>query len=104
MSQRYRITRAFRENHNSAPAQTISLEVCKQYFTSKPDFSYTSEFTVKGSTSMTIEGDFFMWSYGDTKIPFRYYQGDIYVSGINEAVIPKMIEVAGELEADVLEG
>ncbi|WP_364147795.1 hypothetical protein [Paenibacillus sp. LPE1-1-1.1] len=45
-----------------------------------------------------------MWSCVDTTIPFRYYQGDIYVSGTNEAVIPKMIEVASELRADVSEG
>ncbi|OAB41519.1 hypothetical protein [Paenibacillus glacialis] len=102
MSQRYRITRALQENGNVA--QTISLEECKQYFSSKADFSYTTVYTVTGSTSMSIEGDFFMWSYNDTKIPFRYYQGDIYVSGTNEAVIPIMIEVAGELGADVLEG
>ncbi|MDF2961277.1 MAG: hypothetical protein K0S39_3012 [Paenibacillus sp.] len=102
MSKRYRITREFQENGNSA--QTITLEESKRYFMSKPDFSYTSVFTVTGNTSMSIEGDFFMWSYGDTKIPFRHYQGDIYVSGTNEAVIPKMIEVASELGADVLEG
>lgn len=101
MSQRYRITRAFQENGHSP--QTISLEECKQYFTSKPDFSYTSVFTVTGSTTMSIEGDFFMWSYGDAKIPFRHYQGDLYVSGTNEAVIPIMVEVASELRADVLE-
>jgi hypothetical protein len=102
VSQRYRITRALQKNSDTA--QTISLEECKRYFASKPDFSYTSLFTVSGSTSMSIEGDFFMWSYGDTKIPFRHFQGDIYVSGTNEAVIPKMIEVAGELGADVQEG
>jgi len=101
MSQRYRITRAFQENHTSP--QTISLEECKQYFTSKPDFSFTSVFTVTGSTSMSIDGDFFIWSSGDTKIPFRHYQGDLYVSGTNEAVIPIMVEIAGELRADVLE-
>ncbi|NHN34505.1 hypothetical protein [Paenibacillus agricola] len=102
MSQRFRITRGFQENGNLA--QIISLEECKRYFTSKPDFSYTSVFTVSGATSMSIEGDFFMWSYGDIKIPFRHYQGDIYVSGTNEAVIPKMIEVAGDLGAEVMEG
>lgn len=101
MSQRYRITRSLQESGNSA--QTISLEECKQYFESKPEFSYTSVYTVTGSTTMSIEGDFFMWSYNDTKIPFRHYQGDIYVSGTNEAVIPIMIEVASELRADVLE-
>ncbi|SEG72161.1 hypothetical protein [Paenibacillus sp. UNC499MF] len=102
MSQRYRITRAFQENGNSA--KTISLEECKQYFSSKADFSYTTVFTVKGATSMSIEGDFFMWSYdGDTVIPFRHYEGDIYVSGTNKVVIPLVIEVASDLEADVQE-
>ncbi|NQX69169.1 hypothetical protein HQN90_23845 [Paenibacillus alba] len=102
MSQRYRITRAMQEKDDAA--STISLEECKLYFASQPDFTYTSVFTVTGATSMSIEGDFFMWSCGDTKIPFRHYQGDIYVSGTNEAVIPRMLEVASELEADVLEG
>ncbi|MCJ8010291.1 hypothetical protein MUG84_00860 [Paenibacillus sp. KQZ6P-2] len=102
MSQRYRITRAFQEEDNSP--QTISLEECKLYFASKPDFTYTTVFTVKGQTTMSIEGDFFMWSYGDTQIPFRLYQGDLYVSGTNEAVIPKMLEVASDLRADVAEG
>jgi hypothetical protein len=102
MSQRYRITRASQGNENSS--QIISIEECKQYFTAKPDFSYTSVFTVTGSTSMSIDGDFFIWSYGNIKIPFRHYQGDIYVSGTHEAVIPKMTEIAAELGADVLEG
>ncbi|WP_340008572.1 hypothetical protein MHH52_11030 [Paenibacillus sp. FSL K6-0276] len=102
MSKRYRITRAIQQDGSSA--QTISLEECKQYFASKPDFSYTSVFTVAGATSMSIDGDFFMWSYGDTKIPFRHYQGDIYVSGNNEAVIPRMLEVASDLKADIVEG
>ncbi|GGD83623.1 hypothetical protein [Paenibacillus nasutitermitis] len=100
MSQRYRITRSFQEDTNSA--QTISLEECKQYFSFKPDFYYTDVFTVTGATSMSIEGDFFIWSYGDMKIPFRHYEGDLYVSGTNKAVIPIMIEIAGELRADVL--
>ncbi|AOZ91298.1 hypothetical protein [Paenibacillus crassostreae] len=99
MNQRYRITREFQEIDISE--KTISLEECKKYFEIKPDFTYTPVFTVTGATSMSIEGDFFMWSYGDIKIPFRYYQGDIYVSGTNEAVIPIMIEVASELRADV---
>ncbi|OAB44947.1 hypothetical protein [Paenibacillus antarcticus] len=102
MSQRYRITRTLQENGNLE--QTISLDECKQYFSSKSDFIYTSVYTVTGSTSMSIDGDFFMWNYNDTQIPFRYYQGDIYVSGTNEAVIPMMIEVASELVADIQEG
>jgi hypothetical protein len=102
MSQRYRITRAFQQNEKDVPS--ISLEECKQYFATQPDFTYTSVFTVTGATSMSIEGDFFMWSYGEIKIPFRHYHGDLYVSGTNEAVIPKMLEVASELGADVAEG
>ncbi|SFF31766.1 hypothetical protein SAMN04487969_12548 [Paenibacillus algorifonticola] len=100
MSKRYRITRALQNNNSSA--LTISLEECKQYFASKPDFSYTSVFTVTGATTMSIEGDFFMWSCGEATIPFRHYQGDIYVSGTNDVVIPKVIEVASELVADVV--
>ncbi|MFC5448514.1 hypothetical protein [Paenibacillus aestuarii] len=101
MSQRYRLTREFQE-HN--PEKLISLEDCKAYFASQSDFTYTSVFTVKGATTMSIEGDFFMWRYGDVQIPFRYYQGDIYVSGSNPAVLPRMMEVASALQADVTEG
>lgn len=102
MSQRYRITRAFQQQEGTEP--TISLDTCKQYFATQSDFTYSSVFTVTGATTMSIEGDFFMWSYGEITIPFRYYQGDIYVSGTNEAVIPRMLEVASALGADVAEG
>lgn len=101
MSKRYRLTRAFQENNHAE--QTIALEECKRYFSSKPDFSFSPVFTIKGSTSMTIEGNFFMWSCGDAMIPFRHYDGDLYVSGANEAVIPRMIEVASDLKADIVE-
>ncbi len=102
MSQRYRITRSLQQSEATAPSFT--LDECKQYFSSKPDFTYSPVFTVTGSTSMSIEGDFFMWSCGEVLIPFRFYQGDLYVSGTNSAVIPKMLEVASELQADVSEG
>lgn len=101
MSKRYRITRSLQENSHSEP--TISLEESKELFASRSDFTYTSVFTVKGATSMSIEGDFFMWSYGEALIPFRHYQGEIYVSGNNDAVIPTMVEVASALRADVVE-
>lgn len=101
MSQRYRITRSFQEIADPA----ISLEECLQYFGAKPDFDYSRVYIVKGPTStMSIEGDFFMWRYGDAQIPFRHYEGDLYVAGSNEAVIPKMMEVASELRADITEG
>ncbi|WP_309118893.1 hypothetical protein [Paenibacillus sp.] len=105
MSRRYRITREFQQDVPSP--RTISLEECKAYFSSKPDFTYTPVYTVTGTggaATMSIEGDFFLWSFGDAPIPFRHYDGDLYVSGANDAVIPKMLEVASELKADVSDG
>ncbi|MBT2292499.1 hypothetical protein J7E73_25860 [Paenibacillus albidus] len=102
MNQRFRITRSMQEN-NAEPS--ISLEECKHYFTSKPDFTYSQVFTVKGpDSSMSIEGDFFMWKHGNVEIPFRLYMGDLYVAISNEAIVPQMIEIATDLRADVVEG
>ncbi|MFB5763822.1 hypothetical protein [Paenibacillus medicaginis] len=102
MSQRFRITRSFQEN---SAEQTITLEECKLYFASRPDFTYSPVYTVSGPAStMSIDGDFFMWSYGDMQIPFRHYMGDLYVAIYDEAVIPKMVEVASDLKADLTEG
>lgn len=102
MNQRFRITRSMQENNAE---QAISLDECKQYFASKPDFTYSQVFTVKGPEStMSIDGDFFMWKQGDIEIPFRLYMGDLYVAISNEAIVPKMIEIATDLRADVVEG
>ncbi|MNW64974.1 hypothetical protein D3C74_433110 [compost metagenome] len=85
--------------------QAISLEECKQYFASQPDFTYSQVFSVKGPESiMTIDGDFFMWRLGDAEIPFRLYMGDLYVALSTEAIVPKMLEIATDLRADVVEG
>ncbi|MFC9708616.1 hypothetical protein ACFTRD_10680 [Paenibacillus sp. NPDC056933] len=102
MNQRFRITRSMQENNGE---QSISLEECKQYFASKPDFTYSPVLTIQGPESlMSIDGDFFMWKYEDLQIPFRLYMGDLYVAIVNEAVVPQMIEVATDLRADVVEG
>lgn len=102
MNQRFRITRSMQENITE---QAITLEECKDYFATKPDFTYTEVFTVKGTEStMSIKGDFFMWKHEDLEIPFRLYMGDIYVAVANEAVIPKMLEISSDLRADVVEG
>lgn len=102
MNQRFRITRSMQENSEQ---QSLSLDECKQYFASKPDFTYSPVFTVKGPEStMSVEGDFFMWQNGELEIPFRLYMGDIYVALTSEAVVPKMIEIATDLHADVVEG
>ncbi|NQX44273.1 hypothetical protein HQN87_02925 [Paenibacillus tritici] len=102
MSQRCRITRSMQEE---TAEQAITLEECKQYFADKSGFSYSGVFTVKGPEStMTIEGDFFMWSHEGLEYPFRLYMGELYVALSSEAIIPVMIEIATDLRADVVEG
>jgi len=102
MKQRFRITRSIHEHHAEL---TISLDECKQYFSSKPDFTYSQVLTIKGPEStMSIEGDFFIWTLSGLEIPFRLYMGDLYVAVSNEAVVPKMLEIATDLQADVVEG
>ncbi|MGN7759988.1 hypothetical protein [Paenibacillus sp. 22594] len=102
MNQRFRITRSMQENNVE---QSISLEECKQYFASSPDFSYSQVLTIQGADSiMSIDGDFFMWKLGDMEIPFRLYMGDLYVAISNDAIVPKMIQIATDLRADVVEG
>ncbi|WP_322924647.1 hypothetical protein [Paenibacillus campi] len=101
MAQRYRITREMQQIDDLH--KPITLEECKAYFATQPDMEYTSVFTVQGEATMSIEGDFFLWHEGTAVIPFRHYDGDLYVSGTNEAVIPKMIQVASVLRADISE-
>ncbi|ANF97661.1 hypothetical protein [Paenibacillus bovis] len=101
MGQRYRITREMQQGDGAQ--QPITLEECKAYFELHPDIVYTPVFTVKGETTMSIEGDFFLWEIEGATIPFRHFDGDLYVSGMNEAVIPKMIEIASALRADIAE-
>lgn len=101
MNKRYRLTRSMQAN-----AEAISLEECKQYFDGKADFTYSPVLHVQSAdrTQMTVEGDFFMWNHDGLLIPFRHYEGDLYVSGVHDAVIPKMLEIASALHADVMEG
>ena len=102
MNQRFRITRSMQED-NLEPS--ISLEECRLYFASKPDFTYSQVLTIQGAESiMSIDGDFFMWKHNDSEIPFRLYMGDLYVAISNEEVVPKMIEVATDLQGDIVEG
>lgn len=102
MNQRFCITRTMQ---HGAEVQEISLEECKTYFSSRVDFTYQTVLTVKGPEStMSIEGDFFMWSFGETQIPFRHYMGDLYVAVSREEVVPLMLEIATDLRADVVEG
>ncbi|WP_340017075.1 hypothetical protein [Paenibacillus sp. FSL K6-1318] len=102
MNQRFRITRSMQESHAE---QAMSLEECKLYFASKPDFTYSTVLNIVGAEStMSIEGDFFMWDLEGAQIAFRLYMGDLYVAISNEAIVPKMIEIATDLHADIVEG
>ncbi|MNC75985.1 hypothetical protein D3C75_1276180 [compost metagenome] len=85
--------------------QAITLEECKPYFAAKSDFIYSPVLTVKGPEStMSIDGDFFMWRYEGMEFPFRWYMGDLYVALSTEAIVPVMLEIATDLRADVVEG
>ncbi|MBT2282631.1 hypothetical protein J7E78_03645 [Paenibacillus polymyxa] len=102
MNQRFRITRSMQDSHAE---QSITLEECKLHFESQPDFTYSPVLNIVGAEStMTIEGDFFMWDLEGAQIAFRLYMGDLYVAISNEAIVPKMIEIATELRADIVEG
>ncbi|GAB6930752.1 hypothetical protein JCM10914A_47350 [Paenibacillus sp. JCM 10914] len=102
MNQRFRITRSMQPD---ASAQEISLEECHVYFSSKADFTYQTVLTVKGEEStMSIEGDFFIWNHGEAFIPFRHYMGELYVAVSHQELIPLMIEIATDFRADIVEG
>lgn len=102
LNKRYRITRAM--NHSGETGEMISIEEAKKFFSTQSDFTYTSTYTIAGSTTVSIEGDFFIWHHDGKQIPFRHFQGDIYVSGSDNAVIPRMQEIASQFGADVVEG
>lgn len=100
--QRFRITRSMQQNGGD---QEISLDECKAYFAGRTDFSYEKVLTVKGPEStMSIEGEFFMWKHGEAQFPFRHYMGDLYVAIAHEDIVPVMIEIASDLQADIVEG
>ncbi|RUT35807.1 hypothetical protein EJP77_01965 [Paenibacillus zeisoli] len=102
MNQRFRITRSMQPK---AGVQGITLEECQAYFSSKANFAYQTVLTVKGKEStMSIDGDFFMWKHGEALIPFRHYMGDLYVAVSHQEIVPLMMEIATDLRADMVEG
>lgn len=102
MNQRFRITRSMNATTSD---QEISLEECQAYFSSKADFTYQTVLTVKGEEStMSVEGDFFMWKHGEALIPFRHYMGELYVAVSHQEIVPLMIGIAADLRADIVEG
>lgn len=102
MNPRYRITR---NRNGDQPELCISLDECKAFFSQQPDFVYAEEYAVRSAeTVMTINGHFFMWQVEGAQIPFRYFEGDLYVAISHEIIYSKMIEVAQGLNAQYIEG
>ena len=102
MNTRYRITRSV---HDDQVENVISLEECKMFFAQQDDFVHREEYSSRsGDTVMKIKGEFFMWQIGEVQIPFRYFEGDVYVSVSHEVIYHKMLEVAEGLNAQYIEG
>ena len=101
MNPRYRITR----NPEGDSTGRLTLEECTAFFSEQPDFLYTKTYTVQsGGTTMTVEGDFFMWQVAGGQVPFRLYEGDLYVAVSHEVIYQKMLEIAEALGAQYVQG
>ncbi|UHA75160.1 hypothetical protein [Paenibacillus sp. 481] len=102
MNTRYRITRNADGNH---PEQNISIDEYKSYFGTQPDFEYAQQYSFRSAeTTMTIPGDFFLWHVGEATIPFRYFEGDLYVAVSHEIIFQKMLEIVEHFDAQYIEG
>lgn len=102
MNTRYRITRDIDGNQ---PEKAMTIEECKQFFASQDDFIYSDQHQVRSTdTIMTIPGHFFMWHIGEATIPFRFYEGDLYVAVSHEIIFQKMVDIAEQLHAQFIEG
>lgn len=100
MNKRYKITR-LDEQENA----TLTIEQCKAFFNSQADFIYSDQYVVQSNgTQMTIPGHFFMWQIGETSIPFRFFEGEIYVAISHPIIFEKMVQLAELLEAVYIEG
>ena len=102
MNTRYRITKnPIGDEGNLA----LSLDECMVFFERQADFSYAEQYQVSSNgTTMTIQGHFFMWEIEGKQVPFRYYEGDVYVALSHEKVYARMVEIAKELNAQFIEG
>ncbi|MCR8659771.1 hypothetical protein [Paenibacillus endoradicis] len=102
MNTRYRITRS---PQGDQVEKGMSLEECKIFFAQQADFVHAEEYSSRsGETVMKIKGEFFMWQLGEVQIPFRYFDGDVYVSVSHEVIYHRMLEVAEGLHAQCIEG
>lgn len=100
MNTRYKITR-----HDQEGNPTLRLEECQSFFATLPDFMYHDSFGAsQDGVHMKIKGHFFMWQVEGANIPFRFFEGEIYVAVSHEAIFEKMKEIARALEANYVEG
>ncbi|AWE08555.1 excinuclease [Lysinibacillus sp. 2017] len=100
MNTRYKITRLDKEGN-----PTLSLEECQNFFKAKSDFEYNDSFgSSKDGVHMKIKGHFFMWQVENVQIPFRFFEGEIYVAISHPAILDKTMEIARGLEANYVEG
>lgn len=100
MNTRYKITRLDKEGN-----QTLSLEECQNFFSTQADFEYIDSFRAsQDGVHMKIKGHFFMWQVENAQIPFRFFDGEIYVAISHPAILDKTMEIARLLEAVYVEG
>jgi len=93
------ITRA--DDWIESPENPISLEELKEYFSRKSGFEYSKVISISRPCSISVEGEFFIWTNNDSKVTFSYSMGCIDVSYVNDEVIEKMKEIASDLNAKV---
>lgn len=59
---------------------------------------------VQDGVHMKIKGHFFMWQLDNVNIPFRFFEGELYVAVSHPIVLEKTMEIARSLEANYIEG
>lgn len=100
MNTRYKITRLDEQQN-----PTLTIEECTTFFNQLDDFIYSEQFVVNSNgTQMTIPGHFFMWQIEQTQIPFRFFDGEIYVAISHPIIFDKMVQLADMLQAVYVEG
>ena len=100
MNTRYKITRLDEQGN-----PTLSLEECQNFFATQVDFVYNDSFVVsQDGVHMKITGHFFMWQLENVQVPFRFFDGEIYVAVSHSAILDKLVEIARLLEANYIEG
>ena len=100
MNTRYKITRLDKDGN-----PLLTLEECQSFFTTQPDFQYHDSFSVtQDGVNMKIKGHFFMWQVENAQIPFRFFEGELYVAISHPIILEKTKEIARLLEAVYVEG